>query len=131
MHGKKLFATGRRKTAIARVWMEPGDGKITINSRTIDEYFGGLDMKKAVVYQPLELTEVKGNYNVNVNVRGGGMTGQAEAIRHGIARTLLLLDPEHRVVLKKADLLSRDSREKERKKYGLRGARRRFQYSKR
>ena len=131
MEGKKYFATGRRKSSVARVWMEPGSGAIFINSRTIDEYFGGLDMKKAVIHQPLALTDCSDKYNVHVNVHGGGLTGQAEAIRHGISRTLTAINPDFRTVLKKAGLLSRDSREKERKKYGLRGARRRFQYSKR
>ena len=113
MEGKKYFATGKRKTSVARVWMEPGEGKISINTRTLEDYFGGLSTKKAAVRQPLELT------------------GQAEAIRHGIARTLISINPEYRSILKKASLLTRDSRKKERKKYGLKGARKRFQYSKR
>ncbi len=131
MEGKKYFATGKRKTSIARVWMEPGDGKITINSRTIDAYFGGLNTKKAIVRQPLVLTDSNAAYNVHVNVFGGGPNGQAEAIRHGIAKTLILINPDCRTVLKKASLLTRDPRIKERKKYGLKGARKRFQYSKR
>ncbi len=131
MEGKKYFATGRRKTSIARVWMEPGDGAVTINKRSMDDYFGGLDIKKVVVQQPLELTDNSGKYNVHANVFGGGYTGQAEAIRHAISRTLLSINPELRSILKKAGLLTRDPREKERKKYGLRGARRRYQYSKR
>ncbi len=131
MEGKKYFATGRRKTSVARIWMEPGEGKVIINKKTMDAFFGGLDMKKAVVQQPLELTENLGKYNIHANVHGGGFTGQAEAIRHGIARTLTIINPEYRAILKKGGLLTRDSREKERKKYGLKGARRRFQYSKR
>ena len=111
--------------------MEPGDGKIIINKKTMDAYFGGLDMKKAAIQQPLDLTESSDKYNVHINVQGGGITGQAEAIRHGISRTLTIINPDFRGVLKKAGLLTRDSREIERKKYGLRGARRRFQYSKR
>jgi len=131
MEGKKHFATGRRKTSIARVWMEPGNGSITINQRSIDDFFGGLETKKMVVQQPLELTEMLDKYNIHANVCGGGLTGQAEAIRHGIARTLLTIDPELRGTLKKAGLLTRDPRETERKKYGQPGARKRFQFSKR
>ncbi|MEI6128228.1 MAG: 30S ribosomal protein S9 [Pseudomonadota bacterium] len=131
MEGKKYFATGRRKTSVARVWLEPGDGKVTINRKSIDIYFGGLEIKKDYVRQPLELTNLSNKYNIHVNVRGGGVTGQAEAIRHGIARTLTLINPELRSILKKASLLTRDPRIVERKKYGQRGARRRYQYSKR
>ena len=131
MEGKKYFATGKRKTAVARVWLEPGEGKITVNNRTIDEYFGGLEQKKTVIRQPLKQTDLNDQYDVFVNVYGGGFTGQAEAIRHGIAKTILLINPELRSVLKKASLLTRDSRIKERQKYGLKGARKRFQYSKR
>ena len=131
MEGKKHFATGRRKTSIARVWMEPGNGSITINQRSIDDFFGGLETKKMVVQQPLELTEMLEKYNIHANVCGGGLTGQAEAIRHGIARTLLTIDPALRGTLKKAGLLTRDARETERKKYGQPGARKRFQFSKR
>ena len=131
MEGKKYFATGKRKTAIARVWMEPGNGKISINKRTVDDYFGGLSTKKAAVRLPLQLTDVEGRYDTYINVQGGGLTGQAEAIRHGISKTLLMIDPEFRAILKKASLITRDSRIKERQKYGLAGARKRFQYSKR
>jgi len=131
MEGKKYFATGRRKSSIARVWMESGEGKILINNRTMDDYFGGLETKKTAVKQSLKAVDIIDKYNVHVNVHGGGLTGQAEAIRHGIARTILLIDPELRSVLKKASLLTRDSRIKERQKYGLKGARKRFQYSKR
>jgi len=131
MEGKKYFATGRRKTSVARVWMESGNGAITINKRTMDDFFGGLEFKKATVRQPLELCGVADKYNVHINVQGGGITGQAQAIRHGIARTLTAIDEEMRGTLKKAFLLTRDSRKTERKKYGLKKARRRFQFSKR
>ena len=131
MEGKKYFATGRRKSAVARVWMEPGNGTIIINTRSIDEFFGGLEFKKAEVRQPLELCDLADKYNIHVNVQGGGLTGQAQAIRHGIARTLLIIDEELRGTLKEAYLLTRDSRKVERKKYGLKKARKRFQFSKR
>jgi small subunit ribosomal protein S9 len=131
MEGKKYFATGRRKTAVARVWMEPGNGTIIINTRSIDDFFGGLEFKKAEVRQPLELCDVADKYNVHVNVQGGGLTGQAQAIRHGIARTLTIIDAELRGTLKEAYLLTRDPRKVERKKYGMKKARKRFQFSKR
>ncbi len=131
MEGKKYFATGKRKTSIARVWMESGDGKILINNRTMDDYFGGVETKKSAVKQPLNLTNFSNDYDIFVNVFGGGLTGQAEAIRHGISKILILINPELRSVLKKNSLLTRDPRKKERKKYGLKGARKRFQYSKR
>ena len=131
MEGKTFFATGRRKTSVARVWMEPGDGTVVINDRSLDDYFGGLGSKKDMIRLPLELTNMTSKYNVRVNVAGGGLTGQAEAIRHGIARTLTIINPDLRLILKKASLLTRDPRIVERKKYGQPGARRRFQYSKR
>lgn len=131
MEGKQYFATGRRKTSVARVWMEPGNGIIMINDSPIDDFFGGLDSKKTAVKLPLELTNTLSKYNVWANVQGGGVTGQAEAIRHGIARTLAKMNPEFRSILKKASLLTRDPRIVERKKYGQVGARKRFQYSKR
>jgi small subunit ribosomal protein S9 len=131
MEEKKYYATGKRKSAVARVWMKPGEGKIIINNRTVDEYFGGLDAKKATIIQPLKLTDLNDQYDIFVNVHGGGLTGQAEAIRHGIAKTVILINPELRLVLKKTSLLTRDPRIKERQKYGLKGARKRFQYSKR
>jgi len=131
MEGKTFFATGRRKTSVARVWMEPGDGSVLINDRSLDDYFGGLGSKKDMIRLPLELTNMINKYNVRVNVMGGGLTGQAEAIRHGIARTLTIINPDLRLILKKASLLTRDPRIVERKKYGQPGARRRFQYSKR
>ncbi|MGI5888437.1 MAG: 30S ribosomal protein S9 [Oscillospiraceae bacterium] len=122
--------TGRRKSSVARVRLYNGTGAITVNGRTIDDYFG-LDTLKVIVRQPLELTETTGKFDVVCNVRGGGISGQAGAIRHGIARALLQYDPELRPALKKAKLLTRDPRMKERKKYGLKAARRAPQFSKR
>ena len=122
-------AVGRRKKAVARVRLVAGDGKIVINKRDIDDYFG-LETLKMTVRQPLSLTNV-GNFDVMVNVKGGGLSGQAGAIRHGISRALVKSDPELRVTLKKAGLLTRDPRMKERKKYGLKAARRAPQFSKR
>ena len=130
---KKLqyWGTGRRKKAIARVRLIPaGDGAITVNGKTLDEYFG-LDTMKFIVRQPLELLEVSAKYDVLVNVTGGGFTGQAGAIRQGIARALLIAEDGSRAALKKAGFLTRDSRMKERKKYGLKKARRAPQFSKR
>lgn len=122
--------TGRRKTSIARVRLVPGNGKITINERDIDDYFG-LETLKLIVRQPLVLTETTARYDVLVNVEGGGLAGQAGAIRHGIARALLEVDKDLRPAVKKAGFLTRDSRMKERKKYGLKAARRAPQFSKR
>ena len=122
-------AVGRRKSAVARVRLVPGEGKILINKRDIDQYFG-LETLKMTVRQPMNLTNT-GNFDVMVNVRGGGLTGQAGAIRHGISRALCKADPELRNTLKKAGLLTRDPRMKERKKYGLKAARRAPQFSKR
>jgi len=130
MAEQKIYATGRRKTSIARVWMKPGTGEITINKRTMDEYFGR-PTSKMVVRQPLELTDNIGKFDIDVNVCGGGPSGQAGAIKHGITKALLEVDPELRASLKKAGFITRDSRIKERKKYGRRGARRSFQFSKR
>jgi small subunit ribosomal protein S9 len=125
-----FYATGRRKTAIARVWLLPGSGDIKINKRDIENYFGRAT-SKMVLRQPLEATETLGRYDVHVNVCGGGLAGQAGAIRHGITRCLMKISPAFRPVLKKAGYVTRDPRKKERKKYGQRGARRRFQFSKR
>ena len=130
MAEQKFYATGKRKTSIARVWMKPGSGEITINKRTMDEFFGR-ETSKMVVRQPLELTDNEGKFDISVNVCGGGASGQAGAIKHGITRALLEMNPELRDVLKKAGFITRDSRVKERKKYGRRGARRSFQFSKR
>ncbi len=126
----KNYGTGRRKKSIARVYVTPGTGKITVNKRDIDEYFG-LETLKVVVRQPLTLTGLDGKYDVKVNVHGGGFTGQAGAIRHGLARALASMDPELRAALKKEGYLTRDPRMKERKKYGLKAARRAPQFSKR
>ncbi|MBQ5915550.1 MAG: 30S ribosomal protein S9 [Lachnospiraceae bacterium] len=126
----KLYGTGRRKKSIARVYLVPGTGNITINKRSIDEYFG-LETLKVTVRQPLVATETLDKFDVLVNVHGGGTTGQAGAIRHGISRALLHADAEFRPVLKKAGFLTRDPRMKERKKPGLKGARRAPQFSKR
>mgnify|MGYP000878238340 CR=1 FL=1 len=126
----KYYGTGRRKKSIARVYLVPGTGKITINKRDIDEYLG-LETLKVVVRQPLVATETVDKFDVLVNVRGGGFTGQAGAIRHGISRALLQADADYRPVLKKAGFLTRDPRMKERKKYGLKAARRAPQFSKR
>ena len=123
-------AVGRRKKAIARVRLIPGDGKIVINGRDIDNYFG-LETLKMTVRQPLALTSLEGRYDVLVNVCGGGLSGQAGEIRHGISRALIKADPELRPAVKKAGFLTRDPRMKERKKYGLKAARRAPQFSKR
>ena len=127
---EKFYGTGRRKSSVARVYLVPGSGKITINKRDIDEYLG-LETLKVVVRQPLVLTGTEGKYDVIVNVKGGGYTGQAGAIRHGISRALLEVDEEYRPTLKAAGFLTRDPRMKERKKYGLKKARRAPQFSKR
>ena len=130
MATNKYYGTGRRKTSVARVYLVPGTGKITINKRDIDEYLG-LETLKVIVRQPLVATDNADKFDVIVNVRGGGYTGQAGAIRHGISRALLTVDKDFRPVLKKAGFLTRDPRMKERKKYGLKAARRAPQFSKR
>ena len=130
MANTKNYGTGRRKSSVARVYLVPGTGKITINKRDIDEYFG-LDTLKVIVRQPLVATETSDKFDVLVNVKGGGYTGQAGAIRHGISRALLTVDGDYRPVLKKAGFLTRDPRMKERKKYGLKAARRAPKFSKR
>ncbi len=126
----RYYGTGRRKSSIARVYLLPGTGKVTINKRDMDTYFG-LDTLKLIVRQPLAITETADKFDVMVNVKGGGFTGQAGAIRHGISRALLQADADYRPVLKKAGFLTRDPRMKERKKYGLKAARRAPQFSKR
>lgn len=126
----KFYGTGRRKSSVARVYLVPGKGNITINKRNIDEYFG-LETLKVIVRQPLSATETADKFDVLVTVHGGGTTGQAGAIRHGISRALLQADNDYRPVLKKAGFLTRDPRMKERKKYGLKAARRAPQFSKR
>ncbi len=130
MANAQLYGTGRRKSSVARVRLVPGTGKIVINDRTIDDYFG-LETLKVVVRQPLVATDTLGKFDVIAKVTGGGFTGQAGAIRHGIARALLTVEDEYRAVLKAAGFLTRDSRMKERKKYGLKAARRAPQFSKR
>jgi small subunit ribosomal protein S9 len=127
---KAIHAVGKRKTAIARVYLKPGKGDIIINKRTMDEYYNRAT-SKMVIMQPFELTDNVGKFDVVVNVLGGGLSGQAGAIRHAISRALILIDPENRKTLKTESLLTRDARTKERKLYGQRGARRRFQFSKR
>jgi len=126
----RYYGTGRRKSSVARVYLVPGTGKVTINKKDMDEYFG-YDTLKVIARQPLELTSTADKFDVLVNVHGGGYTGQAGAIRHGISRALLEADKEYRPVLKAAGFLTRDPRMKERKKYGLKKARRAPQFSKR
>lgn len=127
---ESYYATGKRKTSVARTWLKSGKGIITVNNRTIEDYFGR-ETAKMVVEQPFVLTDTYGIFDVKVNVTGGGISGQADAIRHGITKALLQYNPEFRSILKKAGLVRRDARVKERKKYGQKGARARFQYSKR
>lgn len=131
MYEQKHYATGKRKTAIARVWMAQGEGKFLVNQKQLEEYFAGMSAQIAAIKRPLEMTEMAGKYDIYANVMGGGISGQADAVRHGVAKALLTIDPASRPVLKKASLLTRDARKKERKKYGQKGARKRFQYSKR
>ncbi|MGR5869257.1 30S ribosomal protein S9 [Bacillus pacificus] len=129
-HKVQYYGTGRRKSSVARVRLVPGEGRVIINGRDFENYIPFAALRE-VVKQPLVATETLGNYDVLVNVNGGGYTGQAGAIRHGISRALLKADPEYRLTLKRAGLLTRDARMKERKKYGLKGARRAPQFSKR
>lgn len=125
-----IYATGKRKTSIARIWLEPGEGSFLVNERALKDYFGR-ETSEMVVLQPFDLTGTRNQFDVTVNVHGGGTTGQAEAIRHGISKALLQYNQDFKDALKKGGFLTRDSRVKERKKYGRRGARRRPQYSKR
>lgn len=127
---ERYYATGKRKSAVARVWLTPGSGQITVNKRPVEEYFPRPTLLRSME-QPLVLTGNKDRFDVRVNVRGGGVCGQADAVTHGISRALLEVSHEYRAVLKKAGMIRRDSRIKERKKYGQRGARARFQFSKR
>ena len=127
---EKIYATGKRKTSIARVWLEPGEGKFVINERAVRDYLGR-ETLELMALEPLELTGIRSQVNVRVNVQGGGIAGQTIAVRHGVSKALLEYNPDFKDALKKAGFLTRDSRVKERKKYGLRGARRRPQYSKR
>jgi len=130
MAEQRYNATGKRKTSVARVWMKPGTGSITVNKQDINDYFGR-ETSKMIIRQPLELTDNMGKFDIFVNVRGGGPSGQAGAIKHGITKALLEMDASLRGVLKKAGFITRDSRIKERKKYGRAAARRSFQFSKR
>ena len=125
-----LYSTGKRKTAVARVWLKPGNGQITINGKSFEQYLP-LETVRVLITEPLKAVDKLETYNILVNVKGGGLTGQAGAIRHGISRALVAGDIELRAVLKKEGFLTRDSRMKERKKYGQPGARAKFQYSKR
>ena len=126
----QYYGTGRRKDSVARVFLRPGKGEILINKRTVEDYFGR-ETLKMVLRQPLELTESENKFDIIINVKGGGLSGQAGAIRHGISRALLLAIEDSRDVLKKASMLTRDSRKVERKKYGQPGARKKYQFSKR
>ena len=130
MAAARYYGTGRRKSSVARVYLVPGSGKITVNKRDIEEYFG-LETLKLIIRQPLEVTGTTGKFDISINVCGGGTTGQAGAIRHGISRALLEADSDFRPALKKAGFLTRDPRMKERKKYSLKAARRAPQFSKR
>ena len=124
------YATGRRKTAIARTWLKPGSGEITINNRPVEDYFP-IEAIRAGMVQPFKLTNTVGSYDVKATVFGGGISGQADAVRHGITRALVIVNPDFRLTLKRAGFIKRDPRVKERKKYGQKGARARFQFSKR
>ncbi len=126
----QYYATGKRKTSVARVWLVPGDGTIVVNKKGLADYFNR-ETSRMIIRQPFDVTGTWGNFNVKATVSGGGLSGQAGALRQGIAKALLATDPTHRPALKRAGLIRRDPRVKERKKYGQRGARARFQFSKR
>jgi small subunit ribosomal protein S9 len=130
MADDRFYATGKRKTSVARVWLAPGQGKIEINKRTIEDYFGR-ETLRMVTLQPMAITGTMGRFDLYILTNGGGPTGQAGAIRHGISKALEQYDPNLRGVLKRAGFMTRDARKKERKKYGQKGARARYQYSKR
>lgn len=130
MSDDRHYATGKRKNAVARVWLRPGSGKIVVNDRALEVYFGR-QTSRMVLMQPFELTQTAGRFDIMVSVHGGGLSGQAGAIKHGISKALLSVDPAYRSTLKAAGFLTRDSRVKERKKYGKRAARASFQFSKR
>jgi len=130
MADNRYYATGKRKTAVARVWIKPGAGNIQVNKQSVDEYFGG-GMLLHKIQKPFKTTETESQYDVMATLKGGGKNAQAEALRHGIARALLEVNPEYRLTLKRTGLLTRDPRAKERKKYGQKGARAKFQFSKR
>lgn len=130
MAEEQFYGTGKRKTSVARVWMRPGNGQITINKKPVEEYLVR-ESDRIMTMEPLKITDMADKFDIYVNVKGGGISGQAGAIRHGISRALILADPKLRDSVKKEGFLTRDSRMKERKKYGQPGARKRFQYSKR
>ncbi|MBN2844900.1 MAG: 30S ribosomal protein S9 [Deltaproteobacteria bacterium] len=130
MADKRFYATGKRKNAVARVWMKEGSGNFVINKRAFDEYFPR-DILKRLVWRPLDITEKRDKFDFYVNVAGGGISAQADAIKHGISKALVEYDADLKAALRKAGFLTRDARVKERKKYGQPGARKRFQYSKR
>ena len=125
-----FYATGKRKTAVARVWMRPGNGQITINKRPVDQYFVR-ESDRGLIMEPIKFADTANRFDINVNVRGGGISGQAGAVRHGVSKALIIAEPGLKDIIKKQGFLTRDSRMKERKKYGQPGARARFQYSKR
>lgn len=126
----RFYATGKRKTAIARVWLMPGSGKVTVNKMTAEDYFGG-NFKTHAIVKPFKITETEDQYDILATLVGGGKSAQLDALSHGISRALLVVDGENRLPLKKSGLLTRDPRQKERKKYGQKGARAKFQFSKR
>ena len=130
MAEEKHYATGKRKTAVARVWISPGKGQITVNKQSVDDYFGS-GFARQKIEKPFVETETAAKYDVLATLRGGGKSAQADALRHGISKALLGVNPEYRLTLKKSGLLTRDPRSKERKKYGQKGARAKFQFSKR
>jgi len=131
MAEKKFYATGKRKTAVARVWLKPGKGNFVVNEQGLAEYFGNVEETGHRIATPFRLTDTIDQFDVVATLSGGGKSAQADALRHGISRALLVVDPEHRAKLKPAGMLTRDPRAKERKKYGQKSARARFQYSKR
>jgi small subunit ribosomal protein S9 len=131
MADQSFYATGKRKTAVARVWIKPGSGNITVNRQPLEDYFGGGNDFRKRVEKPFVLTATGAKFDVLATLQGGGKCAQSEALRHGITKALLTVDPEYRSALKKAGLVTRDPRIKERKKYGQKGARARFQFSKR
>lgn len=130
MAEEQFYGTGKRKTAVARVWLRPGNGQMTVNKRPVEQYLVR-ESDRTLTMEPLKITDMADKFDIYVNVKGGGISGQAGAIRHGITRALILVDPKLRDTVKKEGFLTRDSRMKERKKYGQPGARKRFQYSKR
>jgi len=125
-----IYATGKRKCAVARTWIAPGSGQVTVNDRPLENYFA-VESARTLLLEPFRLTNTQGSYDVRISVHGGGSSSQAGAIRHGITRAPMIVNPEYRIPLKRAGFVKRDPREKERKKYGQRGARARFQFSKR